>query len=105
MAARIVDACDGSVNGKTIAVLGVTFKPNTDDMRAAPSLDIVPALIGAGAKVRAYDPEGMRQATHLLPGGEWCQNDYEALAGDDAVDLLAAWPALARQGSGDGKRG
>src|SRR3546814_17896379 len=88
MAARIVDACDGSVNGKTIAILGVTFKPNTDDMRAAPSLDIVPALIGAGAKVRAYDPEGMRQAPPLLPGVEWCKHAYEAMAGADEVAIL-----------------
>ncbi|HEY9548903.1 MAG TPA: UDP-glucose/GDP-mannose dehydrogenase family protein [Kiloniellaceae bacterium] len=94
MAARIVDACDGSVNGKTIAILGVTFKPNTDDMRAAPSLDVVPALIGAGAKVRAYDPEGMRQATPLLPGVEWCKNAYEAMAGADAVAILTEWNAF-----------
>src|SRR3546814_10718963 len=79
MAARIVEACDDSVNGKTVAILGVTFKPNTDFMRAAPSLDIVPALIGAGAKVRAYDPEGMQQAAPLLPGVCWCKYAYEAI--------------------------
>src|SRR3546814_16613520 len=94
MAARIGDACDGAVNGKTIAVLGVTFKPNTDDMRAAPRLDIVPALIGAGAKVRAYDPEGMRQATPLLPGAARCKNAYEAMAGADAVSILTEGHAL-----------
>ncbi|HMA15534.1 MAG TPA: UDP-glucose/GDP-mannose dehydrogenase family protein, partial [Kiloniellaceae bacterium] len=91
MAARIVEACDGSVNGKTIAILGVTFKPNTDDMRAAPSLEIVPALIGAGAKVRAYDPEGMKQAEPLLPGVTWCKNAYEALTGADAAAVLTEW--------------
>jgi len=91
MAARIVEACDGTVAGKTIAILGVTFKPNTDDMREAPSLQILPALIGAGARVRAYDPEGMEQATPLLPGVEWCQNAYEAMTGADAVAILTEW--------------
>src|SRR3546814_1485951 len=91
MAARIVEACDDSVNGKTVAILGVTFKPNTDDMRAAPSLDIVPALIGAGAKVRAYDPEGMQQPAPLLPGVCWCQNAYEAITGAAAVAIPPEW--------------
>jgi len=91
MAARIVEACGGSVNGKTVAILGVTFKPNTDDMRDAPSLQIVPALIGAGAKVRAFDPEGMAQAEPLLPGVSWCKNAYEAMTGADAVAILTEW--------------
>ncbi|WP_340117332.1 UDP-glucose/GDP-mannose dehydrogenase family protein [Pelagibius sp. 7325] len=91
MAARIVEACGGSVNGKTVAILGVTFKPNTDDMRDAPSLQIVPALIGAGAKVRAFDPEGMAQAESLLPGVSWCKNAYEAMTGADAVAILTEW--------------
>src|SRR3546814_8444383 len=60
-------------------------------MRAAPSLDIVPALIGAGAKVRAYDPEGMQQAAPLLPGVCWCKNAYEAITGADAVAILTEW--------------
>ena len=91
MAARIVEACDGSVAGKTIAILGVTFKPNTDDMRDAPSLQILPALIGAGAKVHAYDPEGMEQAAPLLPGVVWCKNAYEAMTGADAAAILTEW--------------
>jgi hypothetical protein len=68
MAEKIIAACGGSVAGKTIAVLGLTFKPNTDDMRDAPSLDIVPALQAAGARVRAFDPEGMDEARALLDG-------------------------------------
>ncbi|GAB4369970.1 MAG: UDP-glucose/GDP-mannose dehydrogenase family protein [Kiloniellaceae bacterium] len=91
MAARIVAACDGTVQGKTVAILGVTFKPNTDDMRDAPSLDIVPALLEQGARVRAFDPEGMAQARPLLPGVEWCKNAYEAMTGADAVAILTEW--------------
>ncbi len=91
MAARIIAACDGSVAGKTVAILGVTFKPNTDDMRDAPSLEIVPALIAAGATVRAYDPEGMAQAEPLLPGVVWSGSAYEAMTGADAVAILTEW--------------
>jgi UDPglucose 6-dehydrogenase len=91
MAARIVASCDGSVEGKTVAVLGLTFKPNTDDMRDAPSLEIIPALLKAGAKVRAFDPEGMEQANRLLSGVNWCQNAYEAMTGADAVAILTEW--------------
>ncbi|HYE49241.1 MAG TPA: UDP-glucose/GDP-mannose dehydrogenase family protein [Azospirillaceae bacterium] len=91
MAGRIVNACGGDVSGKRIAVLGVTFKPNTDDMRDAPSLDIVPALIAAGAEVRAYDPAGMHEAEKLLPDVTWCQDAYEALTGADAVAILTEW--------------
>ena len=91
MAGRIVNACGGDVSGKRIAVLGVTFKPNTDDMRDAPSLDIVPALIAAGAEVRAYDPAGMHEAEKLLPDVTWCQDAYEALTRADAVAILTEW--------------
>jgi len=91
MADRIIAACGGSVTGQTIAVLGVTFKPNTDDMRDSPSLDIVPALLAAGATVRAYDPEGMTEAAKLLPGVQWCLDAAAALTGDDAVALLTEW--------------
>jgi UDPglucose 6-dehydrogenase len=91
MAARIVEACGGSVEGKTLAILGVTFKPNTDDMRAAPSLEIIPALLQAGARVRAFDPEGMEQASPLLPGVEWGQSAYDAMTGADAVAILTEW--------------
>ncbi|ETD91436.1 UDP-glucose dehydrogenase family protein [Rhodobacter capsulatus] len=88
---KIVDLCDGSVNGKTITVLGVTFKPNTDDMRDAPSLTIVPALIGAGAKVRAVDPQGLREAQQMLPGVHWMDDAYKAVQKADCVVLLTEW--------------
>ncbi|TKD22841.1 UDP-glucose/GDP-mannose dehydrogenase family protein [Rhodobacter capsulatus] len=88
---KIVDLCDGSVNGKTITVLGVTFKPNTDDMRDAPSLTIVPALIGAGAKVRAVDPQGMREAQQMLPGVHWMDDAYKAAQKADCLVLLTEW--------------
>ena len=88
---KIVDLCDGSLNGKTIAVLGVTFKPNTDDMREAPSLTIVPALVGAGAKVRVVDPQGQREGESLLPGVKWIDDPYQAAQGADLVVLLTEW--------------
>src|SRR5262249_50882446 len=91
MADRVVAACDGSVKGKTIAVLGLTFKPNTDDMREAPSLDIVPALQKAGATVRAYDPEGAHEASQLLPHVQMCDNEYAALEGADALVIVTEW--------------
>ena len=69
MATRVIHACGGSVRGKTIALLGLTFKPETDDMRDAPSLSIVARLVGDGARIRAFDPEGMQQAEPLLPRG------------------------------------
>src|SRR5262249_38317711 len=68
MADKIIAACGGSVQDKTIAILGLTFKPDTDDMRDAPSLVIVPALLAAGAKLRVYDPQGMHTASNLLKG-------------------------------------
>ena len=88
---KIMDMCDGSVNGKTIAVLGVTFKPNTDDMRDAPSLTIVPALIGSGAKVRVVDPQGRHEGEALLPGAHWIDDPYKAAQNADAVVLLTEW--------------
>jgi UDPglucose 6-dehydrogenase len=91
MAEKVIAAAGGSVAGLTVAVLGLTFKPNTDDMRDAPSLDIVPALQQAGATVRAYDPEGMDEAAKLLPGVAWAQNAYEAMTGADAVVLITEW--------------
>ena len=91
MAERVVAACGGSVDGATLAVLGVTFKPNTDDMREAPSLDIIPALMEAGATVRAYDPEGTKEATPLLPGVVWCANAYETMEGASAVIIITEW--------------
>ncbi len=90
MAEKIVEAF-GGVKGKTIAVLGLTFKPNTDDMRDAPSLVIVPHLQQQGATIRAYDPEGAKEARHLLPGVELCSSAYEALEGADGVVILTEW--------------
>jgi UDPglucose 6-dehydrogenase len=79
------------VRGMTLAVLGVTFKPNTDDVRDSPSLVIVPALQAEGAKVRAYDPEGMEMAKPELPGVEWCDDAFSAMSGADALILLTEW--------------
>ena len=91
MVQKIIDLCGGSVNGKTVAVLGVTFKPNTDDMRDAPSLTIVPALVGNGARVRVVDPQGRREGQHLLPGVDWCDDAYQAADKADVVVLLTEW--------------
>lgn len=91
MADKIIDAMGGDVTGKTIAILGVTFKPNTDDMRESPSLDIIPALQAAGATIRASDPEGMREAAELLPGVEWSEDPYQTMDGADAVAILTEW--------------
>ena len=88
---KIVDLCDGGVNGKIIAILGVTFKPNTDDMRDAPSLTIVPALVGAGAKVRVVDPQGFREGEELLPGVNSVDDAYKAAQNADAVVILTEW--------------
>ncbi|HVI49836.1 MAG TPA: UDP-glucose/GDP-mannose dehydrogenase family protein [Candidatus Sulfotelmatobacter sp.] len=91
MADKIIKACGGSVKGKTIAVLGLTFKPNTDDMRDSPSLDIVPALQKAGATVRAFDPEGMEEAKKMLTGIVYCEDAYDAMQGADALAVLTEW--------------
>ena len=91
MVDRVVAACGGSVSGKTIAVLGVTFKPNTDDMRDAPSLEIVPRLIAQGARVKAFDPAGMDEARKMLPEVQWCDDAYSAMDGADAVLILTEW--------------
>mgnify|MGYP003113652957 FL=1 len=88
---KIFDICGGSVNGKVITVLGVTFKPNTDDMRDAPSLTIIPALIGNGAKVRVIDPQGRREGEAMLPGVAWENDIYTAAKGADAIVLLTEW--------------
>ena len=76
-----------------MAVLGVTFKPNTDDMREAPSLSIIPALQAAGAKVRAHDPEGMAEAAKLLSDVEWCDGPYHAAERADALVIITEWDA------------
>ncbi len=92
MASRIGDAL-GSLDGRTIAILGLTFKPNTDDMRDAPALRIVPALQAAGAILRVHDPEGMAEASKLINGVEWCDGPYHAAETSDALVLLTEWDA------------
>ena len=91
MTDKLLDMCDGSFNGKLIAVLGVTFKPNTDDMRDAPSLSIVPALVGGGAKVRVTDPQGRHEGEALLPGVNWVEDAYKAARNADLVVILTEW--------------
>ncbi len=91
MAQRITTAMGGFATGKTVAILGLAFKPNTDDMRDAPSLDIVPALIEAGARVKVYDPEAMNEARKLLNGPVWCEDTYDAIEGADALVILTEW--------------
>jgi UDPglucose 6-dehydrogenase len=91
MARKIIAAMGGDVSGKTIAVLGLTFKPNTDDMRDSPALDIIPALQAAGATVKAFDPEGMHEAKKLLEGVTFSAGAYECAEGADAVALVTEW--------------
>ncbi len=91
MAGKVIEACGGDVTGKTIGILGLTFKPNTDDMRDSPSLDIVPALLAAGAKIRAYDPEGMEEAKKELTGIEMVEGPYAVADNADAIVILTEW--------------
>ena len=91
MADKIVGACGGSVEGKTIAVLGLTFKPNTDDMREAPSLVILPALAALGADIKAFDPAGMAEACRLLPGLKTAPDAYACIEDADAMVILTEW--------------
>lgn len=91
MVDKIFAICDGSVNTKTIAVLGVTFKPNTDDMRDAPGLTIVPALVDNGATVRIVDPQGQHEGAALLSGVTWMDDPYAAAKGADAIVILTEW--------------
>ena len=88
---KVMDLCGGSVNGKVIAVLGVTFKPETDDMRDAPSLTVVPALVGSGAEVRVVDPHGRKEGETLLPGVDWQSDPYGAAEGADCLLILTEW--------------
>jgi UDPglucose 6-dehydrogenase len=91
MVERIVAALGGSVAGKTVAALGLTFKPNTDDMRDAPSLVILPELAQRGAKVRAHDPVGVEEAKKLMPDISYCDDAYDAIAGADVLVILTEW--------------
>ncbi len=91
IAERVVEACDGDLGGKAVAVLGLSFKPNTDDMREAPSLDIIAALQGAGAAVKVFDPEAMTEARGLLDKVEFCADAYDAMNGAEAVVIVTEW--------------
>ena len=91
MVDKLLDLCDGSFNGKTIGILGVTFKPNTDDMRDAPALTLVPALVGGGAKVRVTDPQGRHEGEALLPGVHWVEDAYKAAQNADLLVILTEW--------------
>jgi UDPglucose 6-dehydrogenase len=91
MADKIIAACGGTLAGKTIAVLGLTFKPNTDDMRDAPSIEVLPRLAAAGAAIRAFDPEGMIEAQKLMPNLTYCNDAYETMVGAEALVLLTEW--------------
>ena len=90
MAGRVTEAA-GELKGKTVAILGLTFKPNTDDMRDAPSLDVVPALLAMGAAVRAFDPEGMEEAAKVLDGLTFVDGPYSAVEGADVAVILTEW--------------
>ncbi len=91
MADKIITACGGTLAGKTLAVLGLTFKPNTDDMRDAPSLAILPRLMAAGACLRVFDPEGMVEAQKLMPELVYCRDAYQTMEGAAALVLLTEW--------------
>lgn len=91
LAARVQAAMGGAVAGKTIAVLGLTFKPNTDDMRDAPSLDLVPGLQAMGANIRAFDPEGSQEASKLFDNVVYATNPYECATGADALVVVTEW--------------
>lgn len=94
MAKKVIHALGGDARGKTVAILGLTFKPNTDDMREAPSLDIISALQRAGAVVKAYDPEGMSAAGELLPNVNFASDPYDAAEGADALVIVTEWSAF-----------
>ncbi|WP_085905296.1 UDP-glucose dehydrogenase family protein [Kiloniella majae] len=96
MAEKVVAQCGGSVSGKKIAVLGLTFKPNTDDMRDSPSLDIIPFLQEKGAQISAYDPEGMREAEELLSNVSYGENAYEIMSDADALVIITEWNEFRR---------
>ena len=91
MAKKVIAACGGSVRGKTVALLGLAFKLNTDDMRDAPSISIVTALQDAGAKVRAYDPKAMDQARAIMPHVTFCEDPYHCAGGAEALVIVTEW--------------
>lgn len=91
MADKVIKACGGDVKGKKLAILGLTFKPNTDDMRDAPSLDIIPALQNAGAQISAFDPEGIEEAKKHFTNVDFKSGPYEAVEGADALVIITEW--------------
>lgn len=91
MADKVIKACDGDVSGKRIAVLGLTFKPNTDDMRESPSLDIIPALQKQGAEIHAHDPKGMDEAKEMLSGVTFYDDPYDTMQDADALVIITEW--------------
>ena len=94
MAKRIIALAGGDVRGKTVAILGLTFKPNTDDVRDSPAIAIIQALQDAGARIRAFDPEGMDQARQVLNDVDYASNPYDCLAGADVAALVTEWDAF-----------
>jgi len=94
MGRKVVHAMGGDCHGKTVALLGLTFKANTDDMRDSPAISIVQALQDAGIRVRAYDPEGMEQAAKMLENVAWCEDAYDAMEGADAAVIVTEWDAF-----------
>ncbi len=95
MAAKVASACGGDLSGKTVAVLGVTFKAETDDMRESPALEIIPELIRLGATVRAFDPEGMPEAQKMLSGVNWAESTTDALSGANVAAIVTEWHQFA----------
>jgi UDPglucose 6-dehydrogenase len=91
MARKVAAAFGGSLRGKTIAILGLTFKPNTDDMREAPSIPLITGLLDMGARVRAFDPAGMQQAKAVLPDITYCESPYACVDGADAIVIVTEW--------------
>jgi UDPglucose 6-dehydrogenase len=94
MGRKVISAMDGNVRGKTVAVLGLTFKPNTDDMRDSPAISVIQTLQDAGAKIRAYDPEGMEQAKLVLSNVQYCTGAYETVEGADSLVIVTEWDAF-----------
>ena len=94
MGRKIIHAMGGDARGKKVAVLGLTFKPNTDDMRDSPALSIVQALLDAGADVAAYDPEGMAIAAPMMPAVQMTESAYQAAEGADAIAIVTEWDAF-----------
>jgi len=96
MGRKVLDALGGmdAARGKKVALLGLTFKPNTDDMRDSPAIAIAQTLSDAGVEIAAYDPEGMEQAQPLMPKVKMCENPYEAIEGADAIAIVTEWDAF-----------